>query len=275
MLELLLPLEPEPLVLWPRFGLVAFMQCTGAASRSTFNQSMQILLNTVSFNPSILYIILSLMPVFMHVRISFNLNPWCASRTNLSSEVGAESPRPAFAFVHSPESESQSGSEVEQLNSIRDTSQKSTSRKHDGYAQSRLGAAPSARIGKDVRGGGNQCAGHVHRGALEGGLHAVADARMYTCVGGSRFKGRRRRNERKTQRESGGAGDRAGPQKAAMLPSARVVMHLHTPGNGGRSGQHEVSDMYIDEHGCPGNAPIMSARRSVERAMLENVGTHN
>jgi hypothetical protein len=33
--------------------------------------------------------------------------------------------------------------------------------------------------------------------------------------------------------------------------------------------------MYIDKHGCQGNTLSMSARRCVEKAMSENVGTHN
>jgi hypothetical protein len=81
-----------------------------------------------------------------------------------------------------------------------------------GYAQGRLGAASSARAGEDVRGRGKAmrrpCPPRFAWTALEGGLRAADNARMYTvsmvqwkrriqCAGIS--GGRRRGNERETR----------------------------------------------------------------------------
>jgi hypothetical protein len=52
-----------------------------------------------------------------------------------------------------------------------------------------------------------------------------------------------------------------------QCPERESVMHLRTPGIGVRSGQREVSDTCIDEQGCQGNPPSVSARRYVEKAM--------
>ncbi|KAJ7909736.1 hypothetical protein B0H13DRAFT_1877437 [Mycena leptocephala] len=49
--------------------------------------------------------------------------------------------------------------------------------------------------------------------------------------------------------------------------SARVHDALATPGVGVRSGQREVSDTCIDEHGSHGSTPSASARRCVEQDM--------
>ncbi|KAJ7866739.1 hypothetical protein B0H13DRAFT_2560553 [Mycena leptocephala] len=178
------------------------------------------------------------------------------------------------------------------LNSIGDISPKDG--RHSSqlfyFLQTRRGTrkVDSRRAGEDVRG--------REKAMRQPCLQRLAWKVDYThactpvsMVGGKdgfdaqEFRGRRwRRYEREIQREGAGAGECGGLRRVAMRMRGRVLcpvrecmMHLRTVGVEVRSGQHEVSDTCIDEQGRQGNALSTSACRCVEKAMLENVGTHN
>ncbi|KAJ7909746.1 hypothetical protein B0H13DRAFT_1877447 [Mycena leptocephala] len=214
----------------------------------------------------------------------YSLSPCqCASQTKLSSEVGAGINHPHIRILPSPNHTPGPEYTALQPNLSRFSAARnaepdvpkassctvylSTSARDVEHSSQIVYSAQTRRGTRKVGSEPPQARAlaRMHEARERNAPGMVTVVRM-DCFG--RFRGRRRRNERETQRESAGAASVLGLGERRLCgciqcPVRECMMH-HI---GVRSGQREVLDVYIDKHGCQGNAPSMSAHRCVEKPM--------